>query len=340
MNGTAARTSFFAPSESRRGGEETARLAGLALAELEERRFDGGEFKLRPLASVRGHTAVVFQSLAATPEAPAADRLVRLLFLLATLRDAGAAPRIALLPYLAYARKERRTQLRDPVHTRYLAELLEAAGADRIVALDVHEAGSFDNAFRIPTDHLSAMPMMADHFARRCPDAELAVVSPDVGGIKRVQAFRDVLEQRLGRRIGQAFVEKRRAGGVVSGGTLVGLDPSPASVIILDDLCATGGTLLRAADACRHAGARAVYVAVTHAPLRAGLEKVVAAESIDATVITDSVGGAAEADALEAPAGRLTCLPVAPLFGEALRRMLAGEPLAPLLRHWPVPRGT
>jgi ribose-phosphate pyrophosphokinase len=328
---------FFAPSESRAPGDQVARAAGLALAPLEERNFDGGEFKLRPLESVRGRVVFVYQSLAGTDDAPVAARLVRLLFLLRGLRDAGAERCIALVPYLAFARKDRRTQLRDPVNTRYVAELLEAAGAQRVVALDVHNPAAFDNAFRIPTDHLTALPMLADHFAGRFGASNLVVASPDVGGIKRAQIFRELLEERLGREVELAFIEKRRTGGIVSGGTLVGMSADHPIVIVLDDLCATGGTLVRAAGICRNAGAAAVHVAVTHAPLASGLEALIGAQTIAGIVATDSVGEQVHRnDRSSTAAGRLVTLPVAPLFGRAVQRMLAGKPLSPLLRRWPV----
>lgn len=324
---------FFALSESGALGVEVCRAAGLAPAPLEERRYESGEFKLRPLESVRGRTVFVFQSLAGTTEAPVADRFVRLLFLLQGLRDAGAQRRIALVPYLAYARKDLRTQLRDPVNTRYVAELLEAAGTDQLVALDVHNSAALDNAFRIPVDHLSALPMLADHFASRLQGTELVVTSPDVGGVKRAQIFRELLAARLGRDVPLAFIEKRRADGVVSGGTLVGMPTGEPTVIVLDDLCATGGTLIRAAGICRDSGAAAVHVAVTHAPLAQGLEALVAADAITSIVTTDSVAivhRPASAD------GKLFTLPIASLFGAAVRRMLDGRPLAPLFRSWPV----
>lgn len=326
---------FFAPGESLAAGRAVARAAGLEPAPLEERTFDDGEFKLRPLESVRGRTVFVYQSLAGSAEAPAAQRLVRLLFLLANLRDNGARRCIAVVPYLAYARKDRRTQPRDPVHTRYVAELLEAAGAQRLVALDVHNTPSLDNAYRIPVDHLSALPMLADHFARRIDAEDLAVASPDIGGVKRVQIFQQLLGRRLGREVDLVFVEKRRARGAVSGGTVVGLHRRGMSVILLDDLCATGGTLVRAAEACMAAGASAVHAAVTHAPSRRGIENVLAGEAIASLTVTDSVDGSLREAAAWHP-GRIECVSVAPLLGEALARLRDGRPLVALLDRWPL----
>jgi ribose-phosphate pyrophosphokinase len=324
---------FLALSESRELASAVGRSAGLELASLEERRFEGGEFKLRPLESVRGRTAFVLQSLAGTADTPVSDRFLRLLFLLHGLHDAGASQRVALVPYMAFARKDRRTQPRDPVNTRYVAQLLEASRLDRLIALDVHNPAALDNSFRSPVDHLTALPMMVDHFAscENLAGETLAVASPDVGGVKRVQIFRELLESRLGREVELVFVEKRRVEGTVTGGTLVG-EVVGRHVIVLDDLCATGGTLIRAAEACKRAGAAAVHVAVTHAPLAEGIEKLMSSEQIASVLITDSVGIRLPAST----AGKLATLSVAPLFGEAVRRIIAGKSLAPLLSRWPV----
>jgi ribose-phosphate pyrophosphokinase len=321
-------------SESRNLGIASCHEARLELSELEERTFEGGEFKLRPLESVRGRTAYVLQSLAGSKTVSPADSFVRLLFLLNGLRDAGAVHRTAIIPYLAYARKDRRTQLRDPVNTRYVAQLLEASGADRIMALDVHNPAALDNAFRIPVDHLTALPMMAEHFVTRLRDANLVVVSPDVGGIKRAQLFQELMEVVAGQPVELAFLEKRRALGEVSTGRLVG-DVDGRTALVVDDLCATGGTLIRAADKCREAGALAVHVAVTHAPLEVGIEAVAAAKSVTDVVVTDSVGIREQPG--RSAGQKLVTLSVAPLFGQAVRRILSGQPVAPLLTKWPVP---
>ncbi len=325
---------LIAPGESRALASAVAAEAALPLIPLEERRFEGGELKLRPLESVRGRAVFVLQSLAGTEEAPVCERLVRLLFLLQGVRDAGAHATVAVLPYLAFARKDRRTQLRDPVTSRYVAELLEATGVAQVVCLDVHNPAAFDNAFRVPTIHLTALPMMVEHFARQAPAGGLAVVSPDVGGIKRAQIFRELLAARTAAEVELAFIEKRRAQGAVATGLLAG-EIAGRAVIVLDDLCATGGTLIRAAQACRRAGVRSVHAAVTHMPLAAGLEALLATEAISGIVVTDSVGVDFRATHVPADSGRLVTLRIAPLVGQAIGRMVAGQPIAPLLQRWP-----
>ena len=326
---------IFAPSESHALGLAAGERSGIPVAALEEREYNGGEFKLRPLQSVRDRTVFVVQSLAETPKAPIAQRLIRLLFLIHGLRDAGAGCVIAVVPYFAYARKDRRTKPRDPVYTRYMAQQLEAAGTHRVIALDVHNASSIDNAFRIPVDHLSALPMMATHFMQNLPHGKLAVASPDIGGIKRAQLFRELLERKTGQAVELVFVEKRRDGAVLSGGTIVG-DPKGRTVIVLDDLCASGSTLIKAAAALRAAGAVSVHTTVTHAPIEEGVAALAAAEEIEQVVITDSVGYAPSATSL-GKRGKVKILPCGELLGCAMARMMSGEPIAPLAEHWPPP---
>jgi len=323
----------FALSESRALGEAVAREARLSLAPLEDIAFPEGEFRLRPLTSVRDRTVFVVQSLAGSADAPIAHRLLRLLFLLSALHDAEAEKTIALVPYLSFSRQDQRTQPRDAINTRYVAQLLESTGLNRFVALDAHNSAALDNAYRIPVDHLSAIPMFVDHFASQGISADLTVVSPDIGGVKRVQVFKELLERRLGHGVELAFVEKRRSAGAVSGGRIIG-QVNGRQAIVLDDLCASGETLLRAAAALRDAGARSIHVACTHTPMATGLEALVASTAIAGIVITDSVG---RDPGWQTPASRnsLCVLSIAPLFGQAVSRMASGASLETLLSRWP-----
>ncbi|MCL4798853.1 MAG: ribose-phosphate pyrophosphokinase [Burkholderiales bacterium] len=317
---------LFALGDTRAFGEAVARALGIALAPHEERRFEDGEHKARPLENVRGTDAFVVQALHGEPGRSVNDKLVTLLFFLACLKDAGAARVTAAIPYLAYARKDRRTQPRDPVTTRYLAALVETAGADRVLALDVHNPAAFQNAFRCGTDHLEARPLFARHGAGLAGSDEVAVVSPDTGGAKRAEALRASLARLLGRPVASAFAEKYRARGEVTGELLVG-DVSGRLALIVDDLVSTGGTIARAARACREAGAKRVHALATHGLFVDGAKALFAEPALDGIVVTNSVPQSDRAG----PGAKLAVLDVAPLFAEAIRRSHAGGSIVELL---------
>ncbi|MBI4757382.1 MAG: ribose-phosphate pyrophosphokinase [Betaproteobacteria bacterium] len=319
---------LFALDASRPFAEAVAGHLGVALAAHEEREFEDGEHKSRPLVSVRGRDVYVIHSLCGDAAQSPNDKLLRLLFFLGALRDAAAERVTAVLPYLAYARKDRRSQPRDPVTTRYVAALFEAVGTDCVVTLDVHNPAAFENAFRCRTEELSAIGLFAGHFAAAAGDAELAVVSPDAGGIKRADRLRTRLAALTGRPVGAAFMEKYRAEGVVSG-TALGGDVAGKVALIVDDLVSGGTTLARAARACREAGASRVCAAATHGVFAAAAAGTLAASALDELAITDSVG-APRLDASQLP-GRFVCLSVAPLFGAAIRRMHDGGSIVALL---------
>jgi len=319
---------LFAPNAGREFGERVAAHLKLALGAHEEREFEDGEHKIRPLVSVRGRDVYVIQSLYGDPAAGVNDKLVRLLFFLGALRDNGAARVTAVVPYLAYARKDRKTQPRDPVTTRYVAALFEAVGIDRIVTLDVHNPAAFQNAFRCRTEHLEATRLFVEHFRPLVGGADVSVVSPDAGGVKRAERLRAALAHALGREVTSAFIEKLRAKGVVSGGALIG-QVQGREVIVLDDLISTGGTLARAAAACRAGGARRVYCAATHGLFMGGAAALFDAPALDRVVVTDSVPPF-RLDPARAGA-KPTVLDCTPLLAEAIRRLHTGGSLAELL---------
>lgn len=291
------------------------------LSPIEERPFEDGEHKIRPLVPVEGQDAFVLHALHGDETQSVNDKLCRLLFLIATLKDHGASRVTAVLPYLCYARKDRRTQPRDPVTSRYVASLFEAVGTDRVLAVDVHNEAAFENGFRCPTLHLSTEEVFAQHFAPLARHADTVVVSPDAGGVKRAERFRHALEQHAGTHIDSGFVEKYRAGGIVSGGTLVGT-VAGKTVILLDDLISTGTTLQRAATACRAAKAAHVYGAATHAVFpRAGTDFFTHGE-FDGLVVTDTVPLPAAMTG-ERAAG-LVVLDTSALIAEAIARAHRG----------------
>jgi ribose-phosphate pyrophosphokinase len=320
------RLRLFALRATAELGGAVARALGCDLAAHEEREFEDGEHKARPLDSVGGADVYVVQSLHSGPSESANDKLCRLLFFIGALKDAGAARVTAVVPYLCYARKDRRTKPNDPVTTRYVAGMFEAVGTDCIMTLEVHNPVAFENAFRCRTVMLTSAPLFVD-YARRWRDETLAVVSPDPGGVKRAELFREALEGTLGRPIGKAFVEKRRSAGVVSGDLLVG-EVAGATALVIDDLISSGGTLLRAAQAARKAGARCVMALVTHGLFMPGAAEVLADPALEKVVVTDSVPAfRLPADTLRQ---KLAVLPAAPLLAEGIRRLHTGQPLTDL----------
>lgn len=319
---------LFALEASRAYGEKIAQRLGRPLAAHEERGFEDGEHKARPLINVRGRDVYVVQSLYGEGENSVNDKLCRLLFFLGTLKDAGAGRVTAVAPYLCYARKDRKTQARDPVTTRYVAALFEAVGTDRVVTLDVHNLAAYQNAFRCRTEHLEARPLFVEHFARRGRSENLVVLSPDVGGMKRAEAFRDALSRRLEATIAVGFMEKQRAHGVVSGEALYA-DVAGRTVIIIDDLISSGTTIARAAAACRAKGAAHIAAAASHGVFASKATEILAAAGLDEIVVTDSVPpfrlGA------ELRRDRLVVLDAASLFAAAIERLHGGGSLVELL---------
>ncbi len=320
------RLCLFALRGSGELGSAVAAALGQPLTAHEEREFEDGEHKARPLVAVRGADVFVLHSLHGEPRQSANDKLCRLLFFIGAVKDAGAARVTAIAPYLCYARKDRRTKPNDPVTTRYVASLFEAVGTDAVVTLDVHNPAAFENAFRRPTVALTAAPLFVK-YAKGLVDEKLCVVSPDPGGAKRADLFHEALESALGRSIGKGFADKRRSAGVVSGDLFVG-EVEGATALVIDDLISTGGTLVRAAQAARRAGAKRVLALVTHGLFMPGAETAIMDTAIDRVVVTDSVPAFRLGNS--AARAKLDILPVAPLLAETLRRLHAGETLTDL----------
>ena len=297
-------------------------------ARHEEREFEDGEHKARPLDDVNGADVYVLQSLHSGPEQSANDKLCRLLFFIGALKDAGAARVTAVAPYLCYARKDRRTKPNDPVTTRYIASMFESVGTDCVVTLEVHNPAAFENAFRCRTVALTGTPLFVDYAKKRLADAKLAVISPDAGGMKRTELLREALKAALGRQVGKGLAEKHRSAGMVSGDLFAG-DVTGATALIIDDLISTGGTLLRTARSARAAGAKRVIALVTHGLFMPGSAEVLADPALDQIIVSDTV----PPFRLDRPEhnSKLVILPAAPLLAEAIRRLHEERSLTDLM---------
>jgi len=292
-------------------GRALARDLDEDLSPLEIRRFEDGEAKIRPLVDPRGDDVYVVQSLHADAQASPHDKLVALLMLAATLRDHGADRVTAVVPYLAYARKDRRTKPFDPLGSRYVAQLVEAVGVGQVIVLEAHNPAAFENAFRCATRQIEAhraFDGVADEFRAE----PLVVASPDPGGVKRAQLWREHLAGRRQGEVGFAMVDKRRSAGTVGGPATVAGLVRGATVLLIDDLVATGGTLVRAATALREAGARRVIACAAHGLFVQGSVAALGEPAIERVVVCDSVppSRVPSGSALRAKLQVATCMPL------------------------------
>lgn len=324
---------IFALDSSRPLGEKVAGLLQVELSPHEVREFEDGEHKIRPLVDIRNRDVYIIYSLHGEEKQTGADKLCRLLFFIGALKDAGAARITAVVPYLCYARKDRRTKPRDPVTTRYVAQLFEAVGADRIMTIDVHNIAAFQNAFRCSAIALDAQAIFARYIAAEIGEEPVAVVSPDLGGEKRAELFRQRLEKLLNRPITKGFMDKYRSMGKVTGETFAG-DVVKRTVIVLDDLISTGGTMARTAAACRKHGSEKIWLFATHGVFSADAPANLQDVSIDRIIITDSAPLPTRVDTTGFEA-RLTVISVAGLIAEAIRRCNTGGSIEELLENGP-----
>ncbi len=305
---------LFALSESRAFGQAVAAALDTELQNHHEQTFADGEHEVRPEVNVRGRDTFVVQSLYADDTWSVNDKLCRLLFMLGALHDASAERVTAVVPYLCYQRKDRKTQPRGPVTTRYVAGLFEAVGVDRVLTMDVHNLAVLQNSFRAHTEHLEAHPLFVHELDDVIGEEDVVVVSPDEGGVKRAGKFAEGLGTVLGREVPTAFVEKMRNEDGVIGGTLVGA-VEDCIAIVVDDLISTAGTMSQAIAACSTGNAQAVCAVATHGLFVGNANERIAGSPLDALFVTNTV-----APRLTGAAGeRLRICDAAPRFAAAIR---------------------
>lgn len=320
---------IFALQTSQSFGEKVAMALDMSLSDHEERDFEDGEHKIRPLESVRDQDIYVIHSLYADQQESVNDKLVKLLFFTATLKDAGAKRITALVPYLCYARKDRKTKARDPLSLKYVASLFESMRLDRLVTIDVHNLQAFQNAFRCHTEHLEAQNLFMGHIKNMLNEEdEIVVMSPDIGGVKRAEQFRGKLATVFSKHVGFAFMEKMRSKDIVSGEMVVG-SVKGKSVIILDDLISSGTTMARAAAACERLGATNVYALATHGAFISGANQALNEKAIKKVIVTNTIPPGRLEERLAKR--KLEVLDVTPFFAETIRRLHTGGSLVSLL---------
>ena len=279
---------IFALDDDPQLGRKIAEHLTLNLSPLELREFPDSEFKIRPLSSVRNRTVFVIMSLTRTPNHSVHDCLCRLLFFISCLRDHGAAQVYALIPYLCYARKDRRTKSRDPLTLRYVAQLLEAVQITGLIGLEVHNEAAFANALRCPAHLIDSAPLFADHLAPILTSEQVTFVSPDLGGMRRVEHLRQTLLKRHSIACHFGWIDKERNQDRITIHRVIG-ELEGQTVVIFDDLISTGTTIVKAVEACRARGAAQVIVGVTHGLFYGGIPKQIMEAPIDRMLITNSL---------------------------------------------------
>ena len=287
---------------------------GQPLGSAKVERFADGEVYVEINQNVRGVNCFVVQPTCT----PVNDNLMELLVMTDALKRSSANPIVAVIPYFGYARQDRKTRPRTPISARLAADLLTAAGVHRVLAMDLH-AGQIQGFFNIPVDHIYAMPVMMEYLKTRFGN-ETVIVSPDAGGVERARAFSKRLDAGL------AIIDKRRpAPNVAELVNIIG-DVKGRDAIIIDDMVDTAGTLCAAAKGLTDKGARAVYACISHGLLSGPAIERIHASTIKELIITDSIPPRPEVKA----SPKVRVLSVAPLLGEAVKRIHMGDSLSSL----------
>ena len=295
--------------------EAIGKCLGLTLTSAQCRRFADMEIFVQIEENVRGEDVFVVQATAF----PANDNLMELLILIDALKRASARRITAVMPYFGYARQDRKPGPRTPITAKLVANLIERAGADRVMTLDLH-AGQIQGFFDIPTDNLFAAPVMVRDIKDRFDLSNIVVVSPDVGGVVRARS----LAKRIEAPIAVCDKQRRRAGEIESM-TLIG-DVRGKRCILVDDIVDSGGTLCNAADVLLEQGASQVFAYITHGVLSGQAVERIAKSRLDSLVITDSINPTKAVQS----AKNIRVLSIAPLIGEAIKRTANEESVSGL----------
>jgi ribose-phosphate pyrophosphokinase len=276
---------------------------GCQLAVANVKQFSDGEVHLQIQENVRGADVFVVQPTCR----PVDHHLMELLLMMDALKRASAERITAVLPYYGYGRQDRKDRPRMPISARLVASLIERAGADRVLALDLH-AAQIQGFFDVPVDHLFAAPVMVDYFSELGGEG-LTVVSPDPGGVERARAFAKHMGSPL------AIIDKRRPDVNVAEVMHIIGDVSGQHCLIVDDLIDTAGTLVKTTEALLKQGARSVRACATHAVLSGPAVERIESSEITEVVVTNSIPLCGQADNCD----RIKQLSVAPLLAKAIQ---------------------
>jgi len=305
---------LFAGNSNPDIAKRISKYLDIPISEMDVDRFSDGEVRIKINENVRGRDVFIVQSTCS----PVNENTMELLIIIDAMKRASADRITAVIPYFGYARQDRKDQPRVPITARLIANLLTAAGADRVLTMDLH-AGQIQGFFDIPLDHLFAAPVIIKYIQKLNID-NIAVVSPDVGGIKRARALCRHLNAGL------AVVDKRRISGKKIEVMNVMGDVKGKKVFIVDDVVATAGSLLEAVSAVKERGALDVYACIVH-PVLSGTDvlKRIEASPLVKFVITDTIPIRDKRDS-----SKIEVLTVSGLLGEAIKRIHNNESVSSL----------
>lgn len=296
--------------------EAIARELGVSLGNVKLEKFSNGEIYARYLESVRGADVFLIQSVAGEH---VNDALMELLIMADAAKRASARKITAVVSHYAYARQDRKAAAREPITAKLVADLMQTAGIDRVMSIDLHQ-GQIQGFFDIPVDHLTALPILADYFkAKNLDSTKLCVVSPDVGRAKAAKKLSDMLDADL------AIMHKGRPGHNKAEITALIGDVKGKICILNDDMIDTGGSVVAAVDTLRNNGAEEVYVCTTHPVFSGpGLERMANLDAAE-VVVCDTIPVP-----VEYQTGKIKVVSVAPLLARGVQRVFSNESVSAL----------
>jgi ribose-phosphate pyrophosphokinase len=305
---------IFAGNSNPDLAEKISAYLDLPLAGATVSTFSDGEIQIEVNENVRGRDVFVIQSTCA----PVNDNLVELLLMIDALKRSSARRITAVLPYFGYARQDKKVAPRVPISAKLVANMLTVAGANRVITMDLH-AGQIQGFFDIPVDNIFAAPVLIEHI-RDNFNANLAIVSPDAGGVERARAFAKRLDADL------AIIDKRRSAPNQAKAMAVIGDVTDKIVVILDDMADTAGTLTEAVEAIQKAGAKEIHACCAHAVLSGPAIDRINASSLKSLVVTDTIPAGDKVVACD----KIVVLSIAELVGEAIIRSYRGDSVTSL----------
>lgn len=303
---------LFALSSNRALAEEISRTSGIEISTVDVVRFSDGEISVNIEESVRGHDVFVVQSTSK----PANEHLMELLIMADAIKRASARTLTVLMPYYGYSRQDRKAKSRQPITAKLIADMLQVAGVDRLICIDLH-AAQIQGFFNVPIDNFPAAPLLADYFLYSKQLENIVIVSPDHGGVTRARIFARILNAPL------AIIDKRRPEpNKAEVQNIIG-DVAGRIAIMVDDIIDTAGTLIAGAEALIKAGATEVYAAATH-PVFSGD----ALERLESSIISEVV----VTDTIHIPEAykskKITQLSIGPLLGQSILHIVKDEPIS------------